>query len=276
MKSTYWIGIGIAGVLLLVVGWCFGWFATEVPVETAAVRRGAIDAFIDEQAKTRLPQTYLITMPAQGRIEAITLTEGRNVTEGEVVAQIVPRDLELAVAQATAAVERLQASITENANVEVEETAYQQTLSFVKSTAATVKAAYERLRAGEAKMAYAHNNYRRVEQLYFQSKTATQDELETAKLQKVQGDVDYQQDKLTYVAMQAIEAATNLMPTMVQQYIKRKGLTEPVLRKQKAEAEARLQQVKLDQERGKMRSPVTGKVLHRFVSNERFLTAGTQ
>ncbi|MBN2580059.1 MAG: HlyD family efflux transporter periplasmic adaptor subunit [Pirellulales bacterium] len=276
MKTSHWIGIGTVVILLLALAWSLGWLSGGTPVETATVHRGAIDAFIDEQAKTRLPQTYLITMPAQGRIKEITRTEGRNVTEGEVVAEIVPRDLDLAVAEAAAVVDRLKASIVENANVEVEETAYEQSLSFVKSTAATVKAAYERLRAGEAKMAYANNNFRRVESLFHQSKTATQDELETAKLQKVQGDVDYQQDKLIYVAMQAMEAATNLMPIMVKQYIKRKGLTEPVLQKQKAEAEARLKQIELDRERGQMRSPVTGKVLRRFVSNERFLAAGTK
>jgi HlyD family secretion protein len=276
MRSSVGIGVVAAAVLVLAAGWLLGWFSAGVPVETAPVRMGAIDAFIDEQAKTRLPKTYLITMPAQGRIEAIAFDEGDNVKKDEVVAQIVPGDLALAVAEATAAVERLQESIKENADVKVEETAHEQALNFVKSTRATVEAARERLRAGEAKMSYANSNYNRIERLFYQSKTSTQDELESAKLQKVQGDVDYQQDKLIYVAMQAMEAATNLMPLMIKQYISRKGLAEPVLRKQMAEAEARKQQVLLEQERGKMRSPVTGKVLQRFVSNERFLSAGTQ
>jgi HlyD family secretion protein len=274
MKSSHWIGIGTAVVLLLVIGWFLGWFSAGVPVETAEVRQGAIDAFVDEQAKTRLPQTYLITMPAQGRIKAITLTEGDQVTAGKVVAEFVPRDQELAVDEANEAVRRLQASIEENADVDVEKTAYQQAQKFVESTAATVQAAAERLRSGKAKLDYANNNYFRVEQLY-QSKTATRDEWEAAKLQKVQSDVDYQQDNLIYTAMKALGAATDLMPVMVDQYIRRKGLSGIVLLRQKAEAEARLQQVLLEQERGRMQSPVTGKVLQRFVSNERFLTAGT-
>jgi len=48
-----------------------------------------------------------------------------------------------------------------------------------------------------------------------------------------------------------------------------------VLLKQKAEAEARLQKILQEQQRGEMQSPVSGTVLKRFVSNERFLTAGT-
>ena len=59
------------------------------------------------------------------------------------------------------------------------------------------------------------------------------------------------------------------------QYIDRKKLTGHVLDKQKAEAEAHLQQVLQEQERGTMRSPVDGVVLDRLVSNEGYLPAGT-
>ena len=69
-------------------------------------------------------------------------------------------------------------------------------------------------------------------------------------MQKIQGDVDYQQDTLVHSAMQAMEAATNLMPIMVEQYIERKTLTGEVLRKQKEEAEVRLAEAIRDQERG--------------------------
>jgi HlyD family secretion protein len=99
--------------------------------------------------------------------------------------------------------------------------------------------------------------------------------LEQAVLQKVQSEVDYQQDQLVHAAMVAMAAATDLTPTMVRQYIERKKLGEGVLAKQKAEAEARLQQVVQDQQRGTMRSPVDGVVLSRFISNERYLSAGT-
>ncbi len=104
MKSTIWLIIFAIVLGIVLVGFFSGRFSSGVPVEAAAVRRGAIREFIDEQAKTRLPETYLITMPFQGRIEAITITEGMSVKKDQVVAQIVPRDLDLAVAEATAAV----------------------------------------------------------------------------------------------------------------------------------------------------------------------------
>ena len=103
----------------------------------------------------------------------------------------------------------------------------------------------------------------------------TQDDLEQAVLAQVQSDVDYKQDQLVHAAMVAVGAATDLLPRMVRQYIDRKGLSGNVLRKQQAEAEARLQEVLQEQQRGTMRSPVNGVVLDRLVSNERYLTAGT-
>src|SRR5205807_346357 len=59
------------------------------------------------------------------------------------------------------------------------------------------------------------------------------------------------------------------------QYIERKGLRGAVLSKERAEAQARLEQVQRRKERGTMSSPVDGVVLSRPVSNERLLPAGT-
>jgi HlyD family secretion protein len=274
MNAKTWLIISAIAAILILWGAFSGWFQSSVPVEAKALERGAIDEFIDEQAKTRLPETHLITMPFQGRIEAIELTEGTPVAKDQVVAQIVPRDLELSVEEAKAAVERLEDSIKESSNHDLENTAYKQSQNFVDSTAATVLAAFERLRSGEAKLDFAVKHFNRINELD-KTKAISKDELEGAELQKVQCDVDYRQDQLVYKAMVAMAAATNLMPTMVEQYIERKNLGVSVLQRQKEEAEARLKQAKRDQIRGTMRSPVSGVVLARSISNERYLSAGT-
>ena len=85
-----------------------GALSPGVPVQVAAARRGTIREFVDEQAVTRLPRTYSITMPQSGRIEPITLQEGSRVARGQVVARINPSDLDLEVAEAKAVVERLE------------------------------------------------------------------------------------------------------------------------------------------------------------------------
>ncbi len=273
MKTKLWLLLG--GVLIAAFLMYAFWhgFSSPLAVETAPARVGSIREFVDEQAKTRLPQTYLITMPITGRIEAITLVEGDHVEKGQVVARIVPRDLQLAVEQATAAVQRLDASMRENAYLKVEETALRQAEQFVISTKAAVQAAAERMVAGKAKLDYTTHDLARVRQLA-STGARTQDSLEQAELAKVQSDVDYKEDQLVHASTVAIGAATDLLPSMVRQYIDRKKLTGAVLEKQKAEAEAKLQQVLQEQDRGTMRSLVDGVVLDRMVSNERYLPAG--
>ncbi len=266
----------VAGIILglLIVGGIVHSMSAGLPVEAAAAEIGPIRQFVDERGMTRLPKTYLITMPNAGRIEAIPLHEDAPVTKGQVVARIVPRDLELAVEEATAAVKRLEASIIETGDTTVEDVAKEQTEHFDESMAETVKAAENRMEAGKAKDDYAEQDYQRIYALAKRG-TVTQDALEQARVRRVQAKVDYRQDQLVWNATKAMKAATYLMPKMVDLYIKRKTtLTKDVLDKQKYEAEVQLDRVLQDQDRGTMCSPVDGVVLKRSVSNERYLGAG--
>jgi HlyD family secretion protein len=275
MKKRLWFILAAVTIGALLVYAMAGGFSRGMPVAAAAAKIGSIREFVDEQAKTRLPETYFVTMPFEGRIKSIELTEGMHVANGQEVAWIMPEDLKLSVDQATAAVERIDAGIRENADVAVEETAYKQAEQFVKSTAAAVKAAVERIKAGEAQVNYAAHDLERIQKLAATG-AQSRDDLERRILQKIQSDVDYRQDELVHAAIVAMAAATDLMPTMVNQYIQHKGLTGRVLAKQKAEAEAHLAQVMQNSQRGTMRSKVDGVVLERFVSNEGYLPAGTR
>ncbi|MEA1950135.1 MAG: biotin/lipoyl-binding protein, partial [Planctomycetota bacterium] len=193
MKTLIWI---IVGVLLIGgLGTYFVASGKGVPVDAAEATQGPIREFVDERGKTRLPQTHLITMPSAGRIESITLSAGTRVKKGQVVAQMVPLDLKLAVEQSEASVRQLQASIKENAATNVEETALSQAKHFVKSMHDTVAAAATRVLAGQAKLDYAEKHYGRVAPL---AKTGalTQDELDQAILEKVSSSVAYREDEL--------------------------------------------------------------------------------
>src|SRR5262249_36852567 len=87
--------------------------------------------------------------------------------------------------------------------------------------------------------------------------------------------VDYQQDQLVLSAMKSLQAATLLLPRVVEQFIGRKDLTGAVLEKEKTQTEANLKQVMSNQQRGIMASPIAGVVLERFQDNERQVNAGT-
>jgi HlyD family secretion protein len=263
----------VAAIVGLAVG-AFQSLTGATPVEAARTSIGPIREFVDEEGKTRLPTTYLITMPYDGRIESVDLIEGSTVSKGQIVARVAPFELNTAVAVARAAVERLEAAIRENDDVSVEKTGLAQTLNFVDSMARTVEAAAARVTAGEAKLDYANKNLARIESLR-PSNAATQDQLEQARVQQVEAGVDFQQDKLVLAAMRSLQAATELTPTAVRQYIARKTLSRDVLEKELAEARARLEQAQHDLSRGQLASPIDGVVLEVPDRNERRVAGGT-
>lgn len=272
MKTWIWIIVSV-----LVIGGLIAVFAVSgggVPVDTAKATQGSIREFVDERGKTRLPQTYLITMPSNGHVEGIHLTAATPVKKGETVARMVPIDLKLTVEQNEAEVRRLEAAIKENATTNVEETALQQAVHFVESMHKTVQAAATRVTAGEAKVEYSKKHYKRIADLA-EKGAAPKDELDKVTYEKIASLVDYRQDKLVHLATVAIDAATDLIPTMIKQQIANKGLAVEVLKEQKAAAETRLEQARQDQKRGTMVSPVNGVVLERFIDVPQFLPAGT-
>jgi HlyD family secretion protein len=272
---TYGI-LAIAALAAVAVA-AFGYdrLSGGVEVVVAEAEVGPVAEYVDEQAKTRLPKTYLIAMPYEGRIQPITLEEGEEVREGQVVAQVVPEDLAIRVLEARAAVERLDASIRENADTSMEETSLQQSLKFLESMDQTVKAAAQQVKAAEAKLTFANKEIARFRVLAGREAASTQD-LNRAERDQVQAEVEYRQSQLVDRSVRALHAATALLPPLVRQYIDRKALKGAVLAKEKAEAEARLEQALLDQKRGTMVSPVDGVVLAREVESERLLSPGAE
>jgi HlyD family secretion protein len=267
----------VGGVLIAVVlTWAVrSWLAGGVPVEAVEARTGPVREYVDEEGRTRLPRTYLITMPCDGRILPIDLEEGTAVHKGQVVARVAPADLEGRVAEMEAVVQRLDASLRENADTKMEESVFQQTVQYVHSMDRTVEAAKEQVRAGEAKLTYANRNLERFRRLREQGRAASEDDLNRAEVDQVSANVQQQQYLLTLRALEALRVATGLAPTVVRQYIDHKGLKAGVLAGERAEAVARLDQARRDRDRGPLTSPVDGVVLHRHVSSEARLAAGT-
>jgi HlyD family secretion protein len=269
-----WIIVSIIAVSVVGVMWA-AVMDGGAPVNAARATRGTIREYIDERGQTRLPRVYRISTPQAGRIGEITLEAGDAVEQGQVVAQMTMEDLDNAVAEATAVVERLDAAIAENDDVTVETSLELQAQQFVESMNSTVDAAETQRQASSKRSEFAETNLGRVQRLHV-SNARTDEDLDRAQLQYWEGQLGYRQDSLTWEAMKSIRAATALLPKMVSDYISRKGLTRAVLEKQKSEAMARLKQIKTQRERGTMRSPIDGVVLSRPIQNEQQLSAGTE
>ncbi len=245
------------------------------PVEVAEVRSAPIREIVEDRGKTRLPREWTLTMPFAGRIESLAaFPERTEVHAGQILTQIVPRDLELRKDAVVASKRRLEAAIVENNNVSVELVSKQQSEEMVRSVEATVAASANRLDAGIAKYNYANRNLERITALAKQ-RTKTEDEVEQAQLQFIQSDVDYKQDKLVLASLQAMLSATKLFPVVIDSYMDRKkGDSAKVLERQLDEIKVQLDEVERDIQRGKLTSPIDGVVLERAVVDEQYLAAG--
>ncbi len=263
--------LAVVGVAALAAMWLF---SGRTPAQVAKVRRSAIREYVDEQGKTRLPETYLVTMPFAARIQQIDLNVGDRVRAGDTVARVVPDDLADEVAEAQAAVDRLDASIAENDDISVESGVRTQAEKFVESMVTTVQAADEQQKASRKRLDYAESFLATVRNL-LKTGAKTQDDVDRAEVDYVEGKVSYRQDVLLLESMRSIQAATALLPKMVTDYIDRKDLSRAVLEKQKSEATAKLNQVLTRQKRGTMTSEIDGTVLDRPVHDEQYLAAGT-
>ncbi len=269
-----WLFIGL--LILVVGGTVAAYFSlsSRLPVQTAKVTRGPIREFVDERGKTRLPEEHLITMPFAGRVEAIRLIEGQKVVAGQVVARISPTDIDEEVAEAQAAVDRLEASLAENDDATIEQSTREQAELFAESMVSTVAAAEARKIAGKTRLDFSEIFLGRTRKLA-ETGAETQQDLDDAELAYVESQISYRTDVLTAEALKSMQAATNLLPRIVTEQISKKSLSAAVIRQQKLEAEARLRQALIRKERSEMKSPVDGVILERFITNEQYLAAGT-
>jgi HlyD family secretion protein len=245
------------------------------PVEVAEVRSAPIREIVEDRGKTRLPRTWSLSMPFAGRVESLAaFPERTEVKKGQLLTQIVPRDLELRKEAVVAAKRRLEAAIVENNNVSVELVSKQQAEEMVRSMESTVAAATNRLEAGLAKYTYNQKNLERTNTL-LRTRAKSEDEADQAQLQFVQSDVDYKQDKLVLASLQAMLAATKLFPVVIDSYMERKkGDSAKVLERQLDEIKVQLDEVDRDIQRGQLTSPIDGVVLERAIVDEQYVTAG--
>ncbi|NML16609.1 efflux RND transporter periplasmic adaptor subunit [Azohydromonas caseinilytica] len=121
MKRKTW-AFTLAGVAvaLLALAWAFA--PRPTPVETAQVTQGRFEASIEEEAKTRVRDRYVVSAPLAGELQRIALREGDAVRPGDALALLTPvlpvlqdertlREQQARVEMAQAALERAGARI---------------------------------------------------------------------------------------------------------------------------------------------------------------------
>lgn len=269
MKRLRWIVL----ICLVVVAAAFWFRQAALPVNVAVARRGPIQSFVDERAKTRLPHVHRITMPQAGRILAIELEAGTEVSQGQIVAQIHPADLDTAVQQQEAQVAALSAEITVNKYNAIEKSALEEVDNVLTAMDRVIEAAAEQTESSSAKMELAQKRLSRAARL-IESQAISTEALEQRQFERIDSRVDHDSNVLTLRALEALAAAMRIWPREIREWIGRKELQREVLQSRRRESQISLDQLLRDRKRGTLKSPVNGVVLRRFVSNERVLPAG--
>ena len=151
MKRWIWVPIVLVGAGLIAWTQMGGGQA----VETAAVTRGTVRAMVEELGETRLPRTHVISMPVDGRLLPIELSEGDVVTAGQVVARVDTLALQSLVDQERARLSRLDAEMARNDDERLERSLIEQIELLLVSLDQTVQAAEEKTRASTARLEFA-------------------------------------------------------------------------------------------------------------------------
>lgn len=89
-KHLGWIITGIVVVGFVVVSL----LPKPTKVETATARRTLLRQTIDAEGRVRFVQRYVVSMPATGTLERITLEPGDSVTAGTTIAYFTPPELD--------------------------------------------------------------------------------------------------------------------------------------------------------------------------------------
>lgn len=73
---------------LAILGWAF--YPKPFAVDVAEIRTGRFERRIEEDGRTRLRERYVVSAPVAGRLARVTLLEGDDVQQGQVVAMLWP------------------------------------------------------------------------------------------------------------------------------------------------------------------------------------------
>jgi multidrug resistance efflux pump len=229
----------ILGVLL--VGSLI-WYLTTTRRSTDLQLIGTVDA-----------NEVIVSSKIPGRIQTLTVEEGQNVTQGELIAVIESQDLQdaLKAAEATEASERYKVNSTED----TEQQTRGETSSAVLSAEAQVQAAQAALAQAQAQYEHQQADTSRAVALAQQGidSTQTRDEMETA-LRAAKAAVDAARDNLAAAQANLRQARAHELQTEAS------ARTVDQTRADQANAQALAQEAKVEEGYSQIVSPINGKV----------------
>jgi HlyD family secretion protein len=266
----------IVPAVLVVVGGLIAWSVSSrsVEVDVGRVRRGDVRDFVEEEARTRVVDRYVLGSHVAGRLLRVTVREGDAVEKGDVLARVDPLALSTRVTQTRAKLRELRARLEgvdrrRPKAEEVSRAALRVTLA--EEEVAVARRSFEESKATLAK---AKRDADRARELS-ETGTITPDELEAEELVETQASEDRSvRERRVRIAELVLEVA-RLESSIL---LAKKGdydWEEEAYREQITAAEAALEVQRDDLTRADVIAPADGVVLRRHLESEAVVAAGT-
>jgi len=242
-------------------------------VEVTKPHTGEIQESFTEPARTRLANTYPVTMPVSGRIARIDLEPGDELKAGQTLVEFDRLPLERAVAEARAFVAELEARIAVQDDERVEEISLTEAKATAEAAVEAFRVADAQVRGGKAQLDRALKELKRVEELAEQE-AAPERLLDDARLSAETMQAQMRQYESLREQAKAQLEAVGLGPRSIEQQLELKRLAREVLVHQLDQARARLARAEHDLGLAAIRSPIDGVVLERYEQGDSTLLAG--
>lgn len=199
-KKNIWI-ILVVVLAVLVAGFnIVSGLNNSVVVSGVQVQETTIQAYIDENGRTSLPHVYHITMPMQGRILPLTLSEGDRVIKGQQVGKMEDLDWQEALLE----VESITATFQ----------------NWLESSAAQLKASNIRLE-------FDKWDWERHKKLAQKSAISEREQRDT-KRNFLDSTVQVESSQAMYYATKALQSIIDLLPGYVNRNYDRTIIKSPV------------------------------------------------
>jgi len=281
MTSKAAVRQGIVWIVVLVVVAAAVWFALRggaVPVRTGNATTGPITSYVEDRGRTSLPDgaRFVVSMPVDGRVLSVGPDVGQPVQTGQPLVEIDTEPLSLAVGEAKAAVAGNEVALDINAYDKLEKTALREANDLTRSMSSVVDASQKRVEASRVQHDFADWWKQRVEKLTAES-AAGDLELQKAKTDYAAAAVDLSYQQFLLAAVRVVDEIVNLYPQAVADFIELKGIYRGSIEQELAASKAQLAaaELKLSDATERVKSPIDGVVLERYVTHERVLPAGT-
>ncbi len=244
-------------------------------VDVTKPAKGLIEESFSEPGRTRLSETYLITMPVAGRIARIDFEPGDRVSSGDALLSYDLVPFQEAVAEAREAVAQIEASIAVKSDNNIEETLLIEAQAWIDASAELLKAADEEVAAEKARNDRSSKELARMEELAAQN-AISQSQLDDTRLDADTALIALKKQMFTRAAVNIMTAVVELGPRAVNQWIDRKGLEKNELLHQLAQAQSRLRRAEHELSLTSVVSPIDGVVLERYEQGDGTLPAGAR